>query len=230
MRRSRLCGHATMLALILLLAEACGQDGSTDRQARGPTTGPAGSAPVVTDDAGGLVLTYVDDEGHFEVENGVAEVPEKHRGVVRVQDPAHPPTDPEVVWLADLTKKQSGTYAVRLGRRSEFDALARPAGPPAPPAAPDGGGAGATTATASPPVVMYVTSTCPVCRRARSWLARRGVSFVERDVGRDEQAAAELELKAHRQGVRADGVPVFDVRGKLIPGFDERALRRELGI
>lgn len=73
-------------------------------------------------------------------------------------------------------------------------------------------------------VVLYGTSWCGYCKKAREWLTRKGVSFVDRDVEKDEDAAAELARKARAAGVRPTGVPVIDVRGKLILGFDPRQI------
>lgn len=218
-------------AVAALLAAACP---SRERAAGSEDGAPPGAEPpTVTVDASGLVLSYIDDEGTFRVVASVPEVPDAYRGVVRVQDPSRPPPDTETVWIADLTAEHGGAFPVRAGSRAELERMAqsrRPAFSPAPadarPAVDDGGAASADR----PTVVMYVTPTCPVCRRARSWLARSGVSFVERDISRDEGAARELQEKARRAGVRADGVPVFDVGGQLLTGFDERRLRSLLGI
>lgn len=77
---------------------------------------------------------------------------------------------------------------------------------------------------ASSDVVLYSTSWCGYCKQARQYLKSKGVHFVERDVEKDEGAAAELGKKAVAAGVRPQGVPVIDVRGKLILGFDREAL------
>lgn len=78
-------------------------------------------------------------------------------------------------------------------------------------------------------VVLYTTSWCGYCRKARDFLRRHGVTFVEKDIESDPGAARELARK--RRGARLDGsgVPVIDVDGKLVQGFSERTYARLLG-
>jgi glutaredoxin len=77
-------------------------------------------------------------------------------------------------------------------------------------------------------VVLYTTQWCGGCRKARAYLNNRGVSFVERDVERDPGAAGELAEKRRTAGMRGSGVPVLDVDGQLLSGFNERAYSRIL--
>jgi glutaredoxin-like YruB-family protein len=77
-------------------------------------------------------------------------------------------------------------------------------------------------------VIVYSTSWCGYCRKAKAWLTKRGVDFVEKDVEKDPAAAEELAQKAAASGVRPQGVPVIDVRGTLVLGFDQRALEAAL--
>jgi glutaredoxin len=94
----------------------------------------------------------------------------------------------------------------------------------APGAAAAGGGAGA-----APVVTIYGTSWCGACKAARSYLAERKVPFADKDIERDPAAAAELREKAARLGVPADRVPILDVRGRLLVGFDRARLEALLG-
>jgi len=77
-------------------------------------------------------------------------------------------------------------------------------------------------------VVLYGTAWCGFCKKAREWLTRKGVTFTERDVETDEDAVRELAKKAEAAGFTPSGVPVLDVRGKLIQGFDPREIERAL--
>ncbi len=72
-------------------------------------------------------------------------------------------------------------------------------------------------------VVLYTTSWCGVCKRAKAWLRKKGISFAERDVEKDSAAASELAERCARQGIRAGGVPVLWAGGRLLVGFDERS-------
>ncbi|RMG21053.1 MAG: hypothetical protein D6729_01635, partial [Deltaproteobacteria bacterium] len=73
-------------------------------------------------------------------------------------------------------------------------------------------------------VVLYGTAWCGYCKKARRWLKRRGIPFVDRDVERDPEAVQELARKARAAGVLPRGVPVIDVAGELVLGWSPEAL------
>jgi glutaredoxin len=70
---------------------------------------------------------------------------------------------------------------------------------------------------------MYATSWCPVCIRARRWLTVAGYRFVELDVEQDERA-----WRSHRAIHPYGGVPVFDIDGTIVIGFDPELVREVL--
>ena len=72
-------------------------------------------------------------------------------------------------------------------------------------------------------VTIYTTSTCHFCHGAKDFLKEQGVSFTEKDVTTDPSARQEMIEKTGQMGV-----PVIDVDGKIIVGFNEPALRQEL--
>jgi glutaredoxin 3 len=51
------------------------------------------------------------------------------------------------------------------------------------------------------PVVMYTTSWCPYCDRARKLLSRKGVEFEEIDVDAAPQKRAEMQQRSGRRSV-----------------------------
>ena len=75
---------------------------------------------------------------------------------------------------------------------------------------------------------MFSTRHCPVCQQARRWLVDQQIPFVERDIERDPAAAAALQQKGRAQGVPTSGVPVFEINGRLLPGFDPPSIRKLL--
>lgn len=77
-------------------------------------------------------------------------------------------------------------------------------------------------------VIVYTTSWCGYCRKAKSFLKAKKVAFTEKDVEKDSGAAQELAQKAAAAGVQPQGVPVLDVKGKLILGFDQQAIEQAL--
>jgi glutaredoxin len=72
-------------------------------------------------------------------------------------------------------------------------------------------------ALAAAPVVMYATSWCPYCARARAYFGRNGIAYTEHDIEKSPQAHAEFK----RLGGR--GVPLILVGRQRLNGFDELA-------
>ncbi len=71
--------------------------------------------------------------------------------------------------------------------------------------------------------VIFSTSTCSWCRRAKKYFRERGVSFKEINVERDPAAARDLVRKTGQSGV-----PVIKIGGAWIVGFDRDRIDREL--
>jgi glutaredoxin len=78
-------------------------------------------------------------------------------------------------------------------------------------------------------VILYGTSWCPACKSARQYLTERKIPFADKDIERDASASRELREKAARLGVPADRIPILDVRGRLLIGFDKSRLEALLG-
>jgi len=60
---------------------------------------------------------------------------------------------------------------------------------------------------------------------AKQFFKENGVDYTEMNVARDVQAAQEMIEKSGQMGV-----PVIDVDGKIIIGFDKPALKQALGV
>lgn len=75
-------------------------------------------------------------------------------------------------------------------------------------------------------LVMYCNQWCPACRRARAFFQQHGVSFVEVDIARNREAAAQVR----RWNGGAETTPTFDVKGKIISNFRQAELAEALGI
>jgi glutaredoxin len=75
---------------------------------------------------------------------------------------------------------------------------------------------------AAAPVVMYATSWCPYCAKAREYFAKNGIAYVEHDI--EKSAAVNAEFK--RLGGR--GVPLILVGTERISGFSELAFESML--
>jgi len=74
-------------------------------------------------------------------------------------------------------------------------------------------------------VKVYSTATCPWCVKAKTFLKENNIEFEDVDVSKDQAAAQEMMEKSGQQGV-----PVLDIDGKVIVGFDQVGIKEALGI
>jgi glutaredoxin-like YruB-family protein len=74
-------------------------------------------------------------------------------------------------------------------------------------------------------ITLYSTPTCGFCTKAKAFFRERKIPFVEYNVAADSRKADEMVRKSGQMGV-----PVIDIHGKVIVGFNqpeiERALKR----
>jgi glutaredoxin len=75
-------------------------------------------------------------------------------------------------------------------------------------------------------IVMYCTSWCPGCRRARLYLEAHNIQYVEVDITRDRGAAARVRGWADGN----ETTPTFNIRGQILVGYDEMKLEKALGL
>lgn len=68
-------------------------------------------------------------------------------------------------------------------------------------------------------VLVYTTPTCPYCHATKNFLRNLGVPFREVDVSTDPKAARDLIIKSGQMGV-----PVIDIDGEIIVGFDRESI------
>jgi glutaredoxin-like YruB-family protein len=64
-------------------------------------------------------------------------------------------------------------------------------------------------------VTIYTTPTCSWCQATKDYLRSREIEFEEVDVSADMSRAMEMVEKSGQQGV-----PVLDIDGEIIVGFD----------
>ena len=74
-------------------------------------------------------------------------------------------------------------------------------------------------------VTVYSTSTCPWCLRTKQFLKENNITFQELDVSSNQQAQEEMVRKSGQMGV-----PVLDINGEIIVGFDKEKIKTALGI
>jgi len=74
-------------------------------------------------------------------------------------------------------------------------------------------------------VKVYSTPTCPYCVRVKQFLKDNNISFQDFDVSKDEAMGEEMIQKSGQMGV-----PVLDIDGKMIVGFDKESIKKALGL
>ena len=72
-------------------------------------------------------------------------------------------------------------------------------------------------------VKVYSTSTCPWCLKTKEFLKEKKIKFEDIDVSSDEKAANEMIEKSGQMGV-----PVIEINGKIIVGFDKEEIEKAL--
>lgn len=165
----------------------------------------------VTADRSDLLFRYKKGDA-IESATSLAEIPAEARGAVQVVDLALPPEargSTAFVQVFDLsTPAPDGTFPGRLVPRNALESELRK-----------------SAATPSQvPVTIYSAAWCGVCKKAKEFMRTQGIAFVEKDVEKDPAAAAEIGRKAQAAGVSTGGVPIFDVGGRILGGFDPDTL------
>jgi glutaredoxin len=209
---------------LLLLLGSCTQDKNQPAAAveQAPavqveTVKEAPQAAIVRDDSKNLVFSWFDPEKGHTSGTSVAEVPSNSRKDVVVADLSRTPEERQssrYVMIANLSEKSTdGSYPVVVQSRYRFaDADLSDLGPMAP----------------NEGVIVYSTTWCGPCKKLKRWLKTEGIPFTNKDVENDPGAGAEVATKLKKVGMQPGGVPVVDVRGTMIKGFDQRAIERAL--
>jgi len=76
-----------------------------------------------------------------------------------------------------------------------------------------------------PRVIVFTTPTCTYCRAVKNYLRQRRIRFKEVDVSRDQRAARDIMRRSGQMGV-----PVIDIGGKLVVGFNRPMIDKLLGL
>lgn len=209
----------------LLATMACHSQGQQEATQDGKQ--PEFADIKVTDDSTNLLFTYLVADGSFVTVNKAADVPEAARDQVVVIDTNLSPEQRQssrIIYVADLTRQRpDGSYPCRPVSRFKFerDLLREPAqGAPLPPECRN------LAPSPTDRVIVYGTSWCSVCDATKAFLKQQGIPFLEKDVEKDAAAQKELTCKALKSGTKINGVPVLDIGGKLLLGFDRNEIMR----
>jgi len=74
-------------------------------------------------------------------------------------------------------------------------------------------------------VKVYSTPACPYCYVLKDFLREHKIGFEDIDVSADQQAAEEMIQKSGQMGV-----PVTEIDGEIVVGFDKAKLEKLLNI
>lgn len=72
-------------------------------------------------------------------------------------------------------------------------------------------------------IKVYSTSICPWCHKVKDFLKKNKVKFENKDVAENEEARNEMIEKSGQMGV-----PVIDIDGEIIVGYDIEKIKKAL--
>ena len=72
-------------------------------------------------------------------------------------------------------------------------------------------------------VKIYSTPSCAYCTLAKQYFSQKNISYTDYDVSRDRAKAEEMVRKTGQLGV-----PVIEINGKIIIGFNRNAIEKAL--
>lgn len=74
-------------------------------------------------------------------------------------------------------------------------------------------------------VIVYSTPTCHWCHKTKDYLKEKGIAFTDIDVFADTVKAQEMVDKSGQMGV-----PVLEINGEIVIGFDKAKIDQLLGL
>lgn len=74
-------------------------------------------------------------------------------------------------------------------------------------------------------ITIYTTPTWPWCHKVKDYLKGKNIDFKEINVAADSEGAMEMIRKSGQRGV-----PVIDINGSIVIGFDQESIDKLLGL
>ncbi|NLK98362.1 glutaredoxin family protein [Defluviitalea saccharophila] len=74
-------------------------------------------------------------------------------------------------------------------------------------------------------ITVYSTPTCPYCYMVKDYLKKNNFEYTDINVAVDQAAASEMVKKSGQMGV-----PVIDIDGNIVIGFDRPKIDNLLGL
>lgn len=76
-----------------------------------------------------------------------------------------------------------------------------------------------------PRIIVFSTPSCTYCNAVKGYFRQKGIRFKDVDISRDSAAAKDMMRRSGQMGV-----PVVDIGGKIVVGFDRPKIDKYLGI
>jgi glutaredoxin len=77
-------------------------------------------------------------------------------------------------------------------------------------------------------IIVYGASWCGPCHKAMEHLDRKHIAYSFKDIDKDSDANREMSQKLQRNHLQGGSIPVIDVGGRLLIGYDPGALDRAI--
>jgi glutaredoxin 3 len=74
-------------------------------------------------------------------------------------------------------------------------------------------------------ITIYSTPSCTYCHMAKDFLKEKGIAFTDINVAGNQEMINELVEKSGQRGV-----PVIDIDGEILVGFDKSELESKLDL
>lgn len=74
-------------------------------------------------------------------------------------------------------------------------------------------------------VIIYSTPRCPWCRRVKEYLEYQDIEYTDYNIYKDYNAAREMIRKSKQKGV-----PVLDINGHIVIGFNKKSIDKLLNL
>ena len=239
-RSTRVASVLVALVTVFSATTSLSCKSKSSRAAAADDASPKPSLPPLTirDDSHDLTFSYILLDGGFRQVKSVADVPYEARDAVRVwSENSGDGIAGPYIYVADLRMKlPDGTYRVDVMERSYFDDLAEDRRKKsklgtAPPAGgnvdPPGGGGQVKPGTGKLVVIIYGADWCKPCHDAESFLKSKGIPFVHKNI-EDPNDNEEMREKLESAGIHSNSIPILDVGGKLLVGYDPGELDRAI--
>lgn len=74
-------------------------------------------------------------------------------------------------------------------------------------------------------ITIYTTPTCIYCKTLKEYFAQKNITFTEADVSQDEKALEKMVAISGQMGV-----PVVEIDGNVVIGFDRERIDKILNL